>query len=322
MNSPLVSVLIPAYNAEQFIRAALISVLNQTYRNIEIIVVDDGSTDNTYSILEECIVKGVKVIRQENLGQCAANNRAFAESKGEYIKFFDADDLLNAEFIERQVERLNGSTTCVASAEWGRFYNDNPDTFKLSPESVWRDMTPIDWLVESLQDGINMMQCALWLIPREVLNKSGLWDERLSLNNDFDFFIRVLLASDGVRFTPGARLYYRSGVEGSLSQSFNRPALEAAVLSNRLGVKKILTAENSPRTRQVCANALQIWAYNCYPVYPDMAISLEKEISQLGGSNIDFPGGAAAGYLARCIGWKLTKRLQAAYYRYRYKKVV
>jgi glycosyltransferase involved in cell wall biosynthesis len=104
--SPLVSVLIPCFNAAQYVGAAIESVLAQTYSPIEVIVVDDGSTDGSAKVLDAFRRRGVTVITQANGGQCAAANLALAASKGELIKFFDADDLLAPDMIERQVARL------------------------------------------------------------------------------------------------------------------------------------------------------------------------------------------------------------------------
>ncbi len=88
MGESLVSICMPCHNAGRYVAAALDSVLAQTYPNIEIIVVSDGSTDNSAEVLEGYRSRGVKVVHQENKGQCAAANRAFAESRGEYIEFF------------------------------------------------------------------------------------------------------------------------------------------------------------------------------------------------------------------------------------------
>ncbi len=318
MNPPLVSVLMPAYNAENYIGNAIESVLKQTYHNLELIVVNDGSTDKTEEVLGAIHDNRLKVVHQNNQGQCTACNRAYAESSGTYIKFFDADDLLSSNCIELQLQRLNGSEDKVASAEWGRFYNNDLSTFKLNPESVWKDMSPIDWLVDSLQQGVNMMQCGLWLIPRAVLEKSGLWDERLSLNNDFDFFIRVLLNSEQVIFTPEAKLYYRSGNANTLSGILNRDALEKAILSNKLGVEHLLKFENSLRVRKICANVLQQWAYQAYPQFPDLSTQLEDWIKRLGGSNVPLSGGEMRRALATIVGWKNAKKVHAIYEKIRY----
>jgi len=301
---PLVSVCIPAYNAEKYIAEALDSVLNQTYKNIEIIVCNDGSKDNTAIILEGYFAKGVKVIQQENKGQCAAANAAFYASHGEFIKFFDADDILSPNFIELQVQKINGKHDVVASSEWGRFFKDDKNTFIKNPENVWKDMQPIDWLVDSLSNGQNMMQCALFLIPRKLLKKSGLWDERLSLINDFDFFIRVLLSAQKILFTRDAVLYYRSGVESSLSKQKSRKAYESAYLSTDLGILKLLQTEDSPRTRKIAADQFQIWLYQFYPNFPDLVLLAESKVKNYGGSSYPIPARKPIQVLAKLIGWK------------------
>ncbi|RYZ19053.1 MAG: glycosyltransferase family 2 protein, partial [Chitinophagaceae bacterium] len=265
MNNPLVSVCMPAYNAEKYIGEALDSLLDQSYPNLEIVVVNDGSTDGTGDILNQYEKRGIRVIHQENRGQCAAANTAFQYCSGEYIKFFDADDLLSKDFIGNQVTKLNGRDDVIASASWGRFYGHDLTSFQLQEEKVYQNLLPMDWLVTSLERGPNMMQCGLWLIPRQVLQLSGLWDERLSLINDFDFFIRVILASRQVLYTGNAILYYRSGLEQSLSGQKSRKALESAFLSTQLGVEAILRYEDSARTRKICADAFQEWKYQFYP---------------------------------------------------------
>jgi glycosyltransferase involved in cell wall biosynthesis len=252
----------------------------------------------------------VKVIHQENLGQCAAANRAYAESTGSYIKFFDADDLLEPKTIEWQMERLAGSQTAVASAEWGRFFDDDLATFKLNPERVWRDLPALDWLVESWSDAWPMMQCALWLIPRPVLERSGLWDTSLSLINDFEFFTRVLCHATEVRFTPGARLYYRSGVAGSLSRSLSRPAVESAFHSLMKGTGYLADRRNDKTARLSCANVLQEFVYTHYPAHGDLCRRVEARINELGGSNLPPPVSPAFAPLCHLLGWKAVRRMQ------------
>src|SRR5688500_468702 len=105
---PLVSVIIAAYNAERYIRTTCLSVLKQTYTAIEIIVIDDGSTDRTPEIVQ-ALADGdprIRLIRQVNLGTAAARNRAVAEARGEFIAPLDADDLWHPTKLERQVRRL------------------------------------------------------------------------------------------------------------------------------------------------------------------------------------------------------------------------
>lgn len=307
---PLVSILIPVYNAESWLSETLESALSQTWPNKEIIAVDDGSTDGSWKILEGFARQRVKIIHQANRGQCAAANAAFHQSAGEYIKFFDADDLLAPETIELQMGRLAGSQTAIASAEWGRFYGDDISTFRLNPQSVWHDMSPLDWLVESWMDAQPMMQCALWLIPRSVLYRSGLWDERLSLINDFEFFARVLCYSEEVRFATGARLYYRSGIEGSLSGRRSCKAVESAFHSLMDGTSHLLLHRQDDAARRACANILQGFIYTYYPEYPDLRRKVAKRIKELGGSDLPPSGSPLFEKLAKVVGWKMARRVQ------------
>jgi glycosyltransferase involved in cell wall biosynthesis len=115
-NSPLVSVIIPAYNAAQFLKTTLASVRAQTYRNIEIIVIDDGSTDSTGVISEEAAKEDdrIRIIRQPNLGVAAARNRGLAEAKGEFIAPLDADDLWHPQNLTLQVAQLRNAGSDVA----------------------------------------------------------------------------------------------------------------------------------------------------------------------------------------------------------------
>lgn len=315
MTQPLVSVCMPAYNAEKYIAAALDSILAQSYPRIELVVVNDGSKDSTGSILDSYREKGVKVIHQENRGQCAAANAAFRHSTGDYIKFFDADDLLSPNFIANQVNRLDGSVDAIASASWGRFQNDDLSSFHLEQEPVYQDMLPVDWMVAAFSEGHAMMQCALWLVPRKVLSKSGLWDERLSLINDFDFFARVILSSEKVLFTEDAVLYYRSGIESSLSGQKSKKAMQSAFLSVRKGTDAILGVEDSSRTRRLCANIYQSWAYQFYPRHKELFQSAQNEIDALGGSDFPFPAGGKSKLLARVLGWKKTQQLKSLFTR-------
>ena len=113
MNNPIVSVIIPAYNVEKYIRNAIDSVLGQTYKDIEIIVVDDGSTDGTKKSLEPYI-KDNKIIYlyQNNRGLSGARNSGIKTAKGEYIALLDADDLFYPSKIEKQLIYMENNKDC------------------------------------------------------------------------------------------------------------------------------------------------------------------------------------------------------------------
>ena len=115
LDQPLVSVIIPAYNAENFIVKTLESVLSQTYQNIEVLVVDDGSTDTTAKIVKSFSQKDnrVSLLQQSNTGVAAARNLAILNSKGEYIAPIDADDIWYPQNLEKQVKCLTSSVSFV-----------------------------------------------------------------------------------------------------------------------------------------------------------------------------------------------------------------
>src|SRR5438876_7489334 len=102
---PLVSILIPAYNAERWIAETIQSALAQTWSKKEIIIVDDGSRDQTLAVAQQFTSRNVLVVTQENQGAAAARNRALEPCQGEYIQWLDADDLLAPDKIARQMNK-------------------------------------------------------------------------------------------------------------------------------------------------------------------------------------------------------------------------
>jgi len=318
--SPLVSVLIPAYNVEHLIVETIESVLAQTWQNKEIIIVNDGSTDDTLSVARRYESSIVKVIDQENRGQCASENRAFQESQGDFIEYLDADDLLAPDKLERQVKLLGGADSeFIASGEWARFFN-SPDESLFIPELVWKSMNPVDWLICSWGDG-GMMHGAAWLVPRRVAERAGPWNENLSLINDFEFFSRLLLASKGVKFCAGARTYYRSGHPGRLSASKSRSAMESAILSLELGTGYLLAIEDTPRARNACATVYQRFIYSAYPNALDLLDVAEAKVKELGGTNAKPRGTPLFQIISSMIGWKKATCVQQDLYKLGYDKL-
>ncbi len=316
MESSLVSVIIPAYNAGKYLAATLDSLLAQTWKNIEIIVVNDGSTDNTLAIAGSYRQQGVITISQENKGQDAAINNGYGYSKGSYIKFMDADDLLNPEMIEIQMNTLSRSDEYVAYGEWGRFYNDRPDLADFAPMDYWKDATPVDFLTS--RPGGVMLQCGIMLVPRKLVDAAGLWDERLILYNDTEFFNRVLLQSKGIKFSKGARLYYRSGMNNSISAGRTRKFFESTFLATNLIAEQLLAVEDSYRVRNLIANSYLDQYYRMYPDFPDLIRANEQEIARYKEGTVKPEGGKVFMVLQKVFGWKMAKRIQAWFYKHGY----
>ncbi|MEP0885052.1 glycosyltransferase [Trichocoleus sp. ST-U3] len=317
---PLVSILIPCYNAEAWLAETLESALAQTWSPTEIIVVDDGSKDHSLEIAKEFELHGVKVISQPNRGASAARNRAFQESQGDFIQYLDADDLLASDKIERQVQLLeNGNSDCVAAGEWARFHKI-PSEALFIPQPLWADMPPVEWLVCAWERHL-MMHPAAWLVPREVAEIAGLWNESLSLDDDGEYFCRLVLASQGVKFCWSARTYYRSSISTSLSASKSQKSWESAFHSLELRTNYLLAKEDSLRTRHACATSFQFFIYVVYPDLPNLRKKAEAKVQQLGGSNLKPSGGPLFQLLSNVVGWQQAKRIQKLAYCYGYQRL-
>src|SRR5271157_2376967 len=158
MNSkPLVSILIPAYNAETWIADTIKSAIGQTWPRKEIIVVDDGSTDQTLAVARDFASKNVAVVTHENQGAASTRNHALSLSQGDYIQWLDADDLLSPDKIARQMEAANetrGSRTLLSSG-WGYFaYRSGRAEF--TPTSLWCNLSPVEWLLRKMRENLHM----------------------------------------------------------------------------------------------------------------------------------------------------------------------
>src|SRR5436190_22863080 len=243
---PLVSILIPAYNAERWLAETIRSALSQTWPNKEIVVVDDGSRDRTLSIARQFASKNVSVVTQENQGASAARNRAFELCQGDYIQWLDADDLLAPQKIASHVEAADrhGNERTLFSCAWGRFYY-RTDRATFTPTSLWCDLSPVEWLVRKMGQNLHMPP-ATWLVSRKLTQVAGPWDTRLSLDDDGEYFCRVILASDGIRFVPAAQVFYRASGFGSLcSVDWSDKKFRSAFLSMQLHIGHVRSLEDS-----------------------------------------------------------------------------
>jgi glycosyltransferase involved in cell wall biosynthesis len=191
---PLVSVVIPTYNRADLVSEALQSALQQTYPNIEIIVVDDGSTDNTCEILQK-FGDAIIVLRQENTGPAAARNRGIEAAHGELVAFLDSDDLWLPTKLARQVdllERCSESVCGCLSNIMMRWKDRNVSAFDMSwlypecREGLWTNADEI------LATRFVLFNQAI-MIRRKVLERIGCFDDRLRLLEDYDIAFRLSL---------------------------------------------------------------------------------------------------------------------------------
>ncbi len=309
MSAPLVSVLIPCYNAASTIGETLTSVLAQTWPHIEIIVVDDGSSDESAAVAATFGGDKIRILCQANRGQTAALNVALRCARGEFVQYIDADDLISPDKIALQMQRLTAEPDCVASAEWGRFRHRAQDA-RFEPETVWRDLAPLDWLAGARARGADMMFPALWLMPMALVRRIGPWREDLTLNNDAEYFTRALLAARRVLFCPGARCYYRSGSPSSLSGRKSPAAWASQFQVLDLCESHVLAREDSERIRRGFALSWRHLAHGAYPYDSALAERALARAAQLHDIRVAPDGGPAFRLAARLVGWRLARRLQ------------
>jgi glycosyltransferase involved in cell wall biosynthesis len=278
----LVSIIIPCYNAEEFVSQAIAGALNQTFTNIELIIINDGSTDNSENEILSFRDSRIRYFKQSNKGQAAVLNFGISEAKGNYIKFFDADDVMHPEHVEKMVKRLEGNDHSIAFCEWGAFENADFSSAKFSPLSNWKDMLPLDWLKIELKQYCDMLAGWRWLIPRILVEKAGGWDERLTLNNDFEFSIRLLLKADKMLFAEGAKMYYRWATPHAVSRKKTEKAFRDALLSTYLGCACLLDSENSEEIKTICRQRYEMWLTRIPEEYAELRMSFRSAFGGTG----------------------------------------
>ncbi len=189
INNPLVSVIIPAYNAEMHIGETIESVLNQTHSNLEVIVVDDGSTDKTSSLVEGFCKRDsrLKLFNQKNSGVSIARNAGFAASKGSFIAFLDADDLWTTKDVELKLKKFSSDATL------GLVHSDTQVIDKHSNKKPEFYQGEEGYLLDNLLLGQRewVTGPSGSLVKREVVEAVGGFDSDLSNNADQEFFFRV-----------------------------------------------------------------------------------------------------------------------------------
>jgi len=240
-----VSVVVPCYNRAELVGQTLRSLLNQTLPADEIIVVDDGSTDSTVEAAEAEFsafshkfsrsgrLPEFKVIQHANAGPGAARNHGFAKSKGEFIHFFDSDDIAAPNKHEVQVRALQETGADIAYGPWvkGRIVADEPQLgawsieqgerrYHFEPENVvlQQEGLPQGDLIKELLTRWSIVPQAC-MFRRSIIEKSGGFPDDMFVAEDQLVFLRCLLAGARVVHTPQTLAFYRLGDAGKLTES-------------------------------------------------------------------------------------------------------
>ncbi len=237
--NPLISVIIPTYNRGWIIKEAIDSVLAQEYINYELIVVDDGSTDDTHDILNS-YQKNFLVLRQNNKGVSAARNRGFAAASGRFIAFLDSDDIWLPQKLSQQVD----------------FFQSNPDALICQTEEIWirnnvrvnpkkRHKKPSGMIFEPSLS-LCLVSPSAVMIKKNLFEEVGLFDETLPACEDYDLWLRVSCRHP-VHLIDTPLIIKRGGHDDQLSASpgldkFRIKAIKKVIESDLLSAAQYQTA--------------------------------------------------------------------------------
>lgn len=216
-SSPLISVIIPMYNTSDYIEITLKSVLAQTYKNIEIVVVDDGSKDNGAEIVKNLILKDsrIKYFFQSNQGVSAARNNAITHSTGEYLAFLDSDDLWLPNKLEKQMNRIISSKMDGCYCGYQYFYDDT-NMGKVFPERYFEG----NILLEVIKEKVSVWTSTVVVKKSVITDNSICFRSGLNWAEDMDFFYRLMFYCRFCCVKDTLALYRQRS--NSLSTSSNR----------------------------------------------------------------------------------------------------
>lgn len=221
MNPPLVSIIIPVYNAEKYLSETLDSLVKQKYQNIEIILVDDGSIDQSLSIAKEYAKshKFIKIYSQKNSGAQVARNKGFELSTGQYIQYFDSDDVMHPDKISSQmaaIEQLGFQKDIVMTGKYINFYG-SINNGKYKEQLINKNYDdPLLFLKDAWENSEYVIGQS-WLISRKIHSKIGQWNESITKNQDGEFFTRIAYHAKKIIFVKESLVYYRQCNPDSLS---------------------------------------------------------------------------------------------------------
>lgn len=216
MKNPKVSIIIPCFNSELTIEQTLNSCIQQTYAELEILVINDHSTDSSSEIAEKFSRSDqrIKSLLNPKRGAQAARNYGLEIAAGDFVKFLDSDDCISEEMICEQVDLLSSHAHGVSHCQWAHFIS-TPGDLPVDVQDTYRNFDKVDEFLSKLWS-TGMYPPHAWLIPSAILENCT-WDETLTQNQDGEFFARVISRASSVHFSKGTA-YYRLPAKGNTSQ--------------------------------------------------------------------------------------------------------
>ncbi len=262
---PLISVIIPAYNAEKTIRETIESVLKQTFQDFEIIVINDGSEDATLEIANSIKDSRLKVFSYPNAKQAASRNRGISHSTGEFLAFLDADDLWTPEKLEAQLKALQDNPQAAVAYSWSNCIDEKGNFLRKASQSTTSgDVYAKLLLCDFLDNGSNP------LVRRDALEEVGGFDESLPPAEDWDMWIRLAARYHFVA-VPYPHILYRQSPNSASANLLRMASACERVIE--------LAFERAPDSlqhlkRHSFANLYRFLAYRCFERFPTRSRAL------------------------------------------------
>ena len=302
-NRPLVSICMPLYNAEDFIGETITKLKEQSYQNIEVIIVNDHSTDNSVDIVKSFNWDKIKLFTNTKKGACSARNYAFTQSTGEYIKFLDSDDYCSPKMIERQVETILGkSKKSLVFSPLKLLFTDG--SFSEPKRSIDHDFDiAFDLQVEIMKfGGTNIPYC--YLMSRELVEASGGWDETVLKNQDGEYFSRVLSHGDKAFSVSDEFVVYRKTGTG-LSTKLSSKAVSSVLETYRKVIALSIKKNDTDEMRKVCGKHLGLFVFIYYPELKELLNKVD-EITKDFNIPLLLPERKILKVLRLFLGWKIS----------------
>ncbi len=215
----------PCYNAEEFISAAVNSVINQTYPNIELIIVDDGSSDKSYAICQTFVAETkikISVFKQDNKGPYPARNNALSHANGTYIAFLDADDYWELDCLALLFQTIADKQVDVAYCGWQNIGHGGGASTEPYIPPTYEQGNIVKSFLKSCPWPIHAA-----LIKREIIEQLGHFSERYFTALDFDLWLRMTAVTQKIALTPKVLAYYRWHSSGQISAIKSRQVIDA-----------------------------------------------------------------------------------------------
>ncbi|WP_158288314.1 glycosyltransferase family 2 protein [Mucilaginibacter psychrotolerans] len=276
MNSPLVSVIMPAYNAQKYIAESIESVMNQTYTNWELIVIDDGSNDNTGNIIKQYKQQDarIKSISQQNSGQGNAKNAGIATSKGEYIAFLDADDLWLKEKLEVSVSALKAANVELLFTNYSVFNNEldvNKTTTMQVGNAIYKGREGIITFLN-----YNQIPNLTVLVKREAIISAGKFTD-IKVAEDYEMWLRMLGMGHTFQSIAAPLSLYRMH-DNSITAKDRHATFELIQIIKDFGSKN---HGYTNEARKIAREKIKYWLYNGYDRTPKRFRALIKQVFPL-----------------------------------------